>query len=56
MTYIMTADVSCKLKMYKEQEKCCRRKHKDNKDNLQFTVMKNKLFMLTGARTCAPTE
>ena len=41
MTFIIMADVSCKLKMYKEQKKCCTEKHKDNKDNLQFTVKKN---------------
>ena len=30
MTFIITADVSCKLNMYKEQRKCYTRKHKDN--------------------------
>ena len=29
MTFIITADVSCNLNMYKEQRKCTR-KHKDN--------------------------
>ena len=30
MTFIITADVSCKLNMYKEQKKCYPRKYKDN--------------------------
>ena len=30
MTFIITADVSCKLNMYKEQRKCYTRKHEDN--------------------------
>ena len=30
MTFIITADVSCKLNMYKEQRKCYTMKHKDN--------------------------
>ena len=57
MTFIITADVYCKLKMYKEQKKCCTAKHKDNKDDLQFTVTNNqKLFKHVEVRTCAPTE
>ena len=57
MTFIITAGVSCKLKMYKEQKKCCTAKHKDNKDNLQFTVKnKSKLFKHVVVQTCVPTE
>ena len=55
MTFIITADVSCKLNMYKEQRKCYTRKHKD-----QFTIFeelrKIELFMPAEVRTCAPTR
>ena len=30
MTFIVTADVSCKLNMYKEQRTCYTKEHKDN--------------------------
>ena len=43
MTFIITADVSCKLNMYKEQKKCYTRKHKDN---LQYLNSYEKLNCL----------
>ena len=58
MTFIITADVSCKLNMYKEQKKCYTRKHKDNLQYLNSYKKKKKkmeLFMLAEAQTCAPT-
>ena len=43
MTFIIMADVSCKLNMYKEQKKCYTRKHKDN---LQYLNSYEKLSCL----------
>ena len=54
MTFIITADISCKLNVYKEQRKCYTRKHKDN---LQYSKQLRgiELFMLVEVRTCVPT-
>ena len=47
MTFIITADISCKLNMYKEQRKCYTRKHKDN---LQYLNSHKELSCLYSRR------
>ena len=48
MTFIIAADVSCKLNMYKEQKKGYKRKHKDN---LQYLNSYEKLSCLCSRRS-----